>query len=227
MKTRILAALALTVVAFPASAAPLPGFSVVAETEHFTFYSRGAEKVDARKAESYLGELKALLGVEVSGRAEYYRYSHPQEIAAGTGRYAQGVTFPAARQIHSVESFHAHEIVHLVASELGDPGTFFQEGLAVALGNKGKWNGKNVDALARKAAGRAPLTALVARFDEMDPEVGYPLAGSFVRRLIETHGIARVTEFFRACGRESRGAAFARTFGTTLEEAGREWAESL
>ena len=208
-------------------AAPLPGFSLTAQTPHFTFYTRDNQKVDSQKAEAYVTRIERLLGQTLEGRADYYRYTSPEQLAAGTGTYAAGVTFPATNQIHSTQEFHAHEIVHLVASRLGNPGLFFQEGLAVALGNDGKWNGQDVHAVAKKAAGRASLSRLVASFERMDPEVAYPLAGSFVASLIKAHGLAKVASFFRACSTEKAEVAFAGTFGQSLDEAGAGWVRSL
>jgi hypothetical protein len=207
-------------------AAPLPGFVLTAQTQHFSFYSRDNQKVDSQKTERYLAQVEQLLGQQVDGRAEYYRYATAQELAAGTGTYAAGLTL--AGQIHSTQAFHAHEIVHLVAGQMGNPGVFFQEGLAVAIGNEAKWQGKDVDSLARKAAG-TKLSSIVARFDSMDADTAYAVAGSFVNRLIKTQGIGKVAEFFRACGPKGTNttAAFARTFGQSLDEAGAAWAASL
>jgi hypothetical protein len=228
--TRTMATLVAGVVAAAnLQAAPLPGFVLTAQTQHFSFYSRDNQKVDSQKTERYLAQVEQLLGQQVDGRAEYYRYATAQELAAGTGTYAAGLTLAHAGQIHSTQAFHAHEIVHLVAGQMGNPGVFFQEGLAVAVGNEAKWQGKDVDTLARKAAGSAKLSSFVARFDSMDPDTAYAVAGSFVNGLIKTHGIAKVAEFFRACGPKGTNpaAAFARTFGQSLDEAGAAWAASL
>jgi hypothetical protein len=216
-----------TLAAASAQASPLPGFALKAQTEHFSFYSRGNQKIDAAKSEQYLSQIQSLLGQRVSGRAEYYRYETPQELAAGTGTYAEGVTFARAGQIHSTQEFHAHEIVHLVAGQMGNPGAFFQEGLAVAVGNEGRWQGKDVNSLAKAQARTTPVSKLVAGFAAMDASTAYPVAGSFVSSLIKTHGMAKVSEFFRACSGKNTAAAFARTFGQTLDEAGAAWIASL
>ena len=228
--TRTVAMLAVGIVAAAnLQAAPLPGFVLTAQTQHFSFYSRDNQKVDTQRTERYLAQVEQLLGQQVEGRAEYYRYASAQELAAGTGTYAAGLTLAHSGQIHSTQAFHAHEIVHLVAGQMGNPGVFFQEGLAVAIGNEAKWQGKDVDSLARKVAGSAKLSAYVARFDSLDADTAYAVAGSFVSRLIKTHGIAKVAEFFRACGPAGTNpaAAFARTFGQSLDEAGVAWAASL
>ena len=220
-------AVAAVLSATAGEAGSLPGFVLRAQTEHFSFYGRGQAKVDAEKSERYLAEVQRLLGQRVAGRAEYYRYETPQELAAGTGTYAEGVTFARAGQIHSTQDFHAHEIVHLVAGQMGNPGAFFQEGLAVALGNGGRWRGKDVHSVARPVARRAKLSVLVSTFARQDAETAYAVAGSFVSALIERHGIARVSEFFRACSGGNTADAFARAFGSSLDEAGEAWAASL
>jgi hypothetical protein len=97
----------------------------------------------------------------------------------------------------------------------------------VAVGNEGRWNGQDVNKLAKAAAGRAPLSKLVAGFDRIDPEVGYPVAGSFVASLIKAHGIAKVAAFFRACSSETVDAAFLATFDQSLDAAGSAWVRSL
>jgi hypothetical protein len=216
-----------TVMAMPLSAAPLPGFVLKAQTEHFSFYTRDGAKVDAAKSERYLTQVERMLGQQVSGKAEYYRYGNAQEVAAGTGTYAEGVTFAHAGQIHSTQEFHAHEIVHLVAGQMGKPGAFFQEGLAVALGNEGRWLGKDVHKTAAAQARTTKVSALIARFGALDANVAYPVAGSFVASLIKTHGIDKVAAFFRACTGSNTAEAFTSTFGQTLDEAGATWVASL
>jgi hypothetical protein len=210
-------------------AAPLPGFVLTAQTQHFSFYSRDNQKIEAQKTEQYLATVEALLGQQVAGRTDYYRYANPQELAAGTGTYAAGLTLARSGQVHSTQAFHAHEIVHLVAAQMGNPGVFFQEGLAVALGNEAKWQGKDVDALARKVAKSTPISSFVARFDSVDADTAYSVAGSFVKSLIKTYGIAKVATFFRACGPKATNpsVAFASTFGQSLDEAGAAWSASL
>lgn len=225
MKNVLAIVLAGLAVGSTVEAAPLPGFSLVAETKRFAFYTRG-EKVDANKVEATMSRLEGELGARFDGRAEYYRYGSPQEVAAGTGHYAEGVTFAEQGTVHSVEACHDHELVHLVAGRMGNPGAFFQEGLAVALGNKGRWQGKSVDHFARKVD--APVEALIAGFDRIEPNTAYAVAGSFVGHLVRAHGAKKVAEFFKESPRGTAvPAAFAKVFGQSLAEAGQEWRKAL
>jgi hypothetical protein len=211
-----------------ASAAPLAGFSLRAETRNFSFFSRGDARVDVRKPEEQLARVEAALGHTISGKIDYYLYERPEDIAAATGRYAGGLTFSELRQVHSTSSSQDHEIVHVVALQLGNPGPFFQEGLAVALGDQGRWLGQPVDRVARKIAPATTVLALIAGFDAANPGEGYAVAGSFVKFLIKTHGLPTVSHFFQACaGQRTTEAAFAAIFGESLQVAGARWARTL
>jgi hypothetical protein len=211
-----------------ASASPLSGFALQAKTSNFAFFSRSAAQVDVRRPEAQLARVEAALGQRLSAPVDYYIYERPEDIAATTGRYAGGLTFPELGQIHSTSASQDHEIVHVVAFQLGNPGPFFQEGLAVALGDHGKWQGQSVDRVAAKIAPGTTLETLIAHFDNAAPKSGYAVAGSFVSFLIKTHGLPQVSHFFRACqGERTTSAAFLAIFGETLEVAGGKWARSL
>jgi hypothetical protein len=211
-----------------ALAGPLPGFSLRAESLNFAFFSRNDARIDVRQSEAQLARVESALGQRVLGRVDYYVHERPEDIAAATGRYAGGLTFPELGQMHSTSSSQEHEIVHVVAHQLGNPGPFFQEGLAVALGDRGRWMSQPVDRVARKVAPNTPIEALIAGFDSADPREGYAVAGSFVSFLIKAHGLPQVSHFFRACqGERTVDAAFAASFGESLTAAGARWARSL
>lgn len=223
--SKIFLTLAIWLAASVIFAAPLPGFVLAGQTAHFSFYSRG-ERVDTAKVEQRVGELEKLFGQTLTGQATYYRYSTAQEVAAGTGHYAAGVTFSATNEIHSTEPCHDHELVHLVANRLGNPGAFFEEGLAVAVGNRGEWQGRSADKIAK--ASPASIPQMVAAFDRFEPAAAYAVAGSFVGYLVRTQGVEQVTKFFRACTKGvDTTAAFAATFGGPLEAVSTEWRKSL
>src|SRR5205814_442879 len=85
----------LILTASAATAAGLPGFTLAAQTAHFSFYSRGS-KVEADKNERFLASVENTLGQPYSGRASYYRYETPEQVAVATGSFAQGGTFVRA-----------------------------------------------------------------------------------------------------------------------------------
>ena len=207
------------------------GFGVAAETRNFVFYAREGAKVDAGKSQRFLDETAKQLGVEINDRRAYYRYAWAEEVAFALGSVAAGASgaYMANGDVHSSRPFDAHEIVHRAAYQLGNPGPMFQEGLAVELGDNGRYGNAKVDDIAKSLAGRVAFRTLADRFASLAPEVRYPLAGSFVRFLVRRHGLAKVSEFFRSCGDRpaARDAQFAKAFGQSLDEAGALWQSSL
>ena len=213
------------------------GYALVDQSEHFSFYAYAENgrhlKVDAKRNERVLIEIAAELGVAPPAqRIVYYRHEYPEEVAFHAGHpslWTAGVADPHSGTIHTVMPAHPHEIVHLLAFQLGDPGRFFHEGLAVALGDKGRLWGQRVDGLARRALESASISAALSSFDGVPPEVAYPIAGSFVSYVIRKHGIARVSDFFRR-GQASdpgRALAFEQVFGVPLRQVMADWRASL
>jgi hypothetical protein len=236
--TRPLTALAFALSALTVveSQAAGTGYALVAETEHFSFYAYTGDgkrrKVDATRNERALKEIATELGVAKPGRITYYRHDYREEVAFHAGNpslWTDGVADPKTSTIHSVLATHPHEIVHIVASQLGDPGRFFHEGLAVALGDRDRLWGQPVDNLARRALAHVSVMDALTRFGDLPPEAAYPVAGSFVRYLIRKHGIASVCAFFRRGQAEgaAREAAFADTFGASLGQTVTEWRATL
>jgi hypothetical protein len=225
MKSWVVVAMSLMGAA-SAAAGPVAGFTLVAETSRFAHYARDARKADVEAYEKQLSRLEAMLGAKVDRKVEVYAYERPEEIAAVTGRFADGFFFPAQGQIHATRSARNHEIVHLVAHELGDPGAFFQEGLAVALGNDGKLGGHAVEKVAKRVVGRASVETLAGRARIEDWE-SVATAGAFVEWLIDRHGVATVAAFFRQSGRSGSPAAFESVFGQSLRTASADFAQSL
>jgi hypothetical protein len=212
-----------------------PGYALIAQTAHMSFYRTEGTKlhVEAEKTEQFLSRTARELGMPLDIQVEYFRHTRPEDIAAVTGRYAIGVTLPAWDEIHSTREFHPHELVHVLSLKLGNPGPLFNEGLAVALGDKGKRGGWCVNKLSRwylqRVKADALLRALLRNFDRVDEGISPALAGSFVQFLIKKHGLPTMVEFIKACrvGPSARDAAFERTFGTALDQAAAEWADSL
>ena len=224
-------AVAILAAGIPITGGPISatkGFQVAAQTTNFVFLTRDAKPVDAEKNQRFLDETSQRLGVQVVGQSAYYRYAWPEEIGFAIGTNAAGAALTTG-EILSTRAFDAHEIVHRVALQLGDPGALFNEGLAVELGDHGRVANVKVDGLARKLVGRVPFRSLADRFLSLEPGVRYPLAGSFMRFLVKRHGLDKVTAFFRACGTkgEGRDARFAEQFGQSLDDAGHAWIASL
>lgn len=226
-----LAVVGLLVRTAPVAGEPLPGFRQVAQSARVRFFTRadsraGRRERDAlRRTEAYLAQLEHRLGERLAEPIEYYRYERPEDIASQTGVYATGLTRVGDHVVHSTVDYHPHELVHAVAGRLGNPGRFFHEGLAVAIGDEGRWGRRGVHELARAHVRGQSWRSLSGAFDRLEPDAAYPLAGSFVLHLIETEGQEKLFAFFRACGTSPAKAAlaFRTAYGVSLDDAVAAW----
>ena len=217
-----------------ASAQTLAGFRQMAGTSRVAFFSRndgdfgGRQKADVKRTDAFLARMEKTLAQPLAEPISYYKYERPEDIAAETGVYAYGLTRVGDSVVHSTTTYHPHELVHAVAGGLGDPGRFFHEGLAVALGDEGRWSGREVDALAHALAATLDRKTIVKAFDSLPAEVAYPVAGSFVKHLITRDGLPRLIEFFRACPKSGNmDAVFLRTYGLSFQGAFAEWQQGV
>src|SRR5260221_7219707 len=183
--------------AIPAMASPLPGFQLIGQSAHFAFYARHGRKTETKAAERFLTKTALLLEQSTEGQTAYYLHDDAEEVGATTGVYSSGMTELTSGEIHSTQAYHPHEIVHRIAAELGDPGPFFHEGLAVSLGDEGKQGGVSVDALARTAVQRHKVRDVVDGFTKIEPHAASPMPGSSLATLTPPTAVAPVAQFFR------------------------------
>ena len=206
-------------------AATPPGFAIVGQTPRLTYYARQGQKVDVGRIDGRLVRIEAQLE-QVASPGRYFYHERPEDVAVTTGRYAGGVTYSTG-EVHATPFASDHELVHLVSNELGRPGAFFDEGLAVVLGDQARFRGQPVDRVAARVVPHIPLTQIMARFDEREPGTGYAIAGSFVKHLVRRYGLPRLVRFYRATWRHTTDAAFLLVYERTLDEEGARWLRSL
>ena len=217
-----------TPVATPVSS--LPGFHLVAATARIDYYAMSDSKAkadDARKVERLLEKIEERLGQRGPERLSYYRVTYVADMERLTGRPWLGVTDQNGRRIISSLPAHGHELVHAVAVQVGDPGRFFHEGLAVALSDEPGSSGKRLAQGARVGLAQRPLPRYWSDFETIASPDAYAVAGSFVEHLIAAYGLPRVLEFFRGCETCPRDEMFARTFGVTMADAGAAWSDQV
>lgn len=225
MRNATIFAAALLTTSLQAWAVAPPGFAVAGRTPRLTVYARPGQKVDVQRVDTRLAELERQLDT-VARPARYFHHERPEDVAAATGRFASGVTFSSG-EVHATDRASDHELVHVVSNDLGRPGAFFEEGLAVVLGDECRYRGEKVDKVAKLVAPRLPLTQIMARFDERQPGTGYAVAGSFVQHLVSSYGLPKLVQFFRATWRNTTDAAFLQVYGRTLDEEGELWQHKL
>jgi hypothetical protein len=214
-----------------ADAQTLPGFRQMAATPRVSFFARSAasrDRADVKKTDAFLARMESELRQPLGERLEYYRYERPEDIAAQTGVYAYGLTRIGGAIVHSTAAYHPHELVHAVAGRMGDPGRFFHEGLAVVLGDEGRWGGRPVNDVLRGRVRGLDRRRLVEQFDALPAELAYCAAGSFVQHLDDTYGRPRLLEFFRGARTPSEAsAAFNRVYERSFAEEFTAWRERM
>jgi len=114
----------------------------------------------------------------------------------------------------------------LVSAEVGAPPALFNEGIAVAhhgasivgsFDGDPLWNGGSArdHVRALRSAGELPDLSDVlgnADFQALDPNVTYPVAGLFVRYLLDEEGAAPLLTFVASCPRDANGATIRARF---------------
>jgi hypothetical protein len=223
-----MAASLLSFLALGANTALAGPLALVASTPRLDYFAERGAKVDVKRTEKFLDHLEEELGHELTTKARLVRHKTPVDMGAATGFYGSGVTLPLRNEVHSTESFHPHELVHLMASRLGDPGHLFHEGLAVILGDGGVVGRRHVRTVSREEALSRSFDAVSSAFKQnVANDHDYRLAGAFVAFLQERAGREGVRAFFAACPRSSAApAAFQKTFGASIADMWSQWQES-
>ena len=183
--------------------ASYPALTVVTQTVHYTVRAAPGDSVDVAWQDRYFEWVTQALEVDPSPRLEYLKYRDRAHLKALTSRETNGFAEPGTTRFHTIWPMDNHEGVHtLVVLQIGHPPALFNEGVAVAHQTdpaRGvftpQWNGSDLHQLAKNydAAGRLPALAPLIRstaFFDFDTNITYPCAGSFVRYLIDTHGLA-------------------------------------
>lgn len=225
--------------------APQDRLELQAESRHFRYYGApGDEPVDTAYQERHLAWASERLGLEPRDRISYYKYRDEAHLVAVTG-HDRGTGFAEveAYRIHSVWTRDNHEYIHVLFNgAVGTPPPFFSEGVAVAhhggsfngpLDGSPLWNGVSVHGIARalRSSGELPsLGSLVAAsgFYDHDGQVTYPVAGSFVRFLIDEEGIEAFKAFVERTDGPGDGAVETRrnleaVYGQSLDALEDRW----
>ncbi|MBI4912169.1 MAG: hypothetical protein HY823_05485 [Acidobacteria bacterium] len=211
------------------------------ESAHFVYHWAPGDGVDAAWQEGYYPWLAAALQVEAPAKLQYFKYRDRAHMRAITGRDSNGwADISGNLAFHTIWPTDNHECVHaLVTRTMGLAPSLLGEGIAVAHSvdlakgwGEPQWKGEPVHAIAarfRRQGTLPPLGGLVESiaFSQYDANTTYPLAGSFVRFLIDTRGLAPLKTYFRSSTFMDSGATtrlgFQQAFGIPLDQAWNEW----
>ena len=231
MKTRTLCWLAAVASAACGSSPAAPSaftdlaLGVGPVTDAFEYRYAPNDSVDVQWQETYHRWAVEALNITVPRRIRYNKYqsrAHMESLigVGNTNGFANADTF----EIHTIWPRDNHEVVHLYSSVFGRPVALWSEGLAVALQTDPaagdlvpRWSGVALDDHARRfrADGRLiPIPELLTTsgFRRFDPNTSYPEAGSFMRFILDTCGLAGVTRFYATGAVQDSAASVASQF---------------
>ena len=214
--------------------------ALVGETTNYILRASAGDTIDAAWQERYHAWATATLGVTPPRRITFNKYTsrtHMQTVVGvgNTNAYAD----PSAYAIHTLWPTDNHEVIHLFTSAWGSPVALINEGMAVAFqidparDLTPRWSGTALHDLTRQFRQQGRFIALAqltetASWRSQDANVAYPESGSFMRWLIDQHGLDRLRALYaRAAGPNEAGAgvraAFVAVYAQSLDELEQEW----
>ena len=171
-------------------------------SRHFRYYLEWDDKVDTIFQEKYFEWLLKQLQVDLSDTISYYKLKDKQIIENLTGFEANAFANPDSNAIFTIWPSDNHECVHLVlCRNVGCPPALFGEGIAVAHQAYTvddefipSWNGEDFHVLSKTYYEDKTLPNLdsllgIYSYWNIDMNITYPVAGSFVRYLVDNYGI--------------------------------------
>jgi hypothetical protein len=223
----------------PSSAALVTALPVVTTTAHYVFHSAQGDIVQADTQESYHAWMVAQFGVSLDRPIIYYKYRDRAHMQQVTGMATNGWADPPAYAVHLIWPWDNHEVVHVITALIGLPTDFFNEGIAVAMQMDPQhniwepmWNSRSIHGWASDYHRNSQMPALADMvetdaFRKLDDMRSYPMAGSFMRFLLDDRGMDRMKSFFRTGSRDARRAEiereFSAAFGISLQDAEARW----
>jgi hypothetical protein len=225
----------------PASpSASSPALTETVTSSHYVIHLAPGDAVNAVWQDQYYEWLVGALQLQPSPRLDYHKYRDRAHLRALTGRDTNGFAEPRTTRFHTIWPIDNHEGVHvLVMLQIGHPPALFNEGVAVAHQTDPprsiltpQWNGTDLHQLARQydADRRLPaLSSLLSSRDffASDDNVTYPCAGSFVRYLIDRHGLRPLKQYVGSATFDDAAAVtearFLAAYNQSLSSAWTEW----
>jgi hypothetical protein len=223
-----------------------PALTETIESAHFSFHYASGDRVDSTWQEQFHEWAVRQLDVTPARKITYNKYQSRTHMGSLIGvSNTNGFADPSSFTLHTIWPTDNHETVHLYTSLFANPGpvALFNEGMAVAHQVNPatndftpKWSGTPLDDITRSArqGGRLPALSTIvetAGFRAIDPNLAYPVSGSFVRYVLDRFGLAPIKEFFRRGtpndSAETLRTQFLAVFGISFEQAEQDWLAHL
>jgi hypothetical protein len=222
------------------SATTLQGaLPVQSTTAHYVFHSAAGDVVQPDAQEQYHAWMVAQFGVTLDKPIDYYKYRDRAHMQQVTSRTANGWADPPAFAVHTISPWDNHEVVHVLTALIGRPTDFFNEGIAVAMQTDPQhevfepmWASRSLHSWAYdiyRFNQLPPLPEMIESdaFRKLDDARSYPMAGSFMKFMLDDRGMEPMKAFFRTGSRSDTRAeierGFSTAFGLSLQDAETRW----
>jgi hypothetical protein len=211
------------------------------ESAHYVYHFAPGDRVDADWQENYHRWLTEALRTDSPQKLQYFKYRDRAHLRLITGRDTNGYADTSGNLVfHTIWSAENHENVHaLVLNRMGFPPALFTEGIAVAHSVDlamgwldPHWRGEAVHSIAARYRRNGQIPSLDQllesnAFRQRGDEITYPIAGSFVRFMIDSHGLVPLKALFAASRYDAPGAdirqQFFTAYGTSVDTVWAEW----
>ena len=209
---------------------------------HFEYYfsETDADIIDTTWQEEYFLWFMEELDLDPNLKLEYRKYRDRAHLEKVTGKETNGFAEVGTNKFHTIWKIDSHESVHSIVTMLmGHPPPLFNEGIAVAYqadyfqpGFIPGWNGQDFHVLSKSFLDNGSIPSLdnllsANTFFDISADVTYPVAGSFVRYLIDTYGIYEMKDFINLSDFEDSKSQiridFQNAYGFSIDDAWNEW----
>lgn len=216
--------------------------SVLSQTQtsaHYVYHYTPGDNVSPEYQEAFYSWISGQLSVDLEQQIQYYKFTDVTQKQQLTGQGGNGDADPSTDSIYTIWPDDNHETTHLLTATIGTPTPFFNEGIAVANQTDPldkiytpNWNGYSPHhwAQAYLKAGTLPaLSGLLEMnaFSAFDPNMSYPIAGSFMRYLIDTYGMNTVLKLFAGASYSDSPsttmARFEQVIGNSFTDTEQDW----
>lgn len=211
-------------------------------SSHYNYFMSANDYVDTVFQEHYINWLLAELKVNLTHKIDFYKFKNIDQIYELTGFRGNG--FERDGKIYLIWTIDNHESVHSVINTYyGFPRVIFNEGIAVAHQAYWvdgvqfiNWNGTDFNIIAKNLLRQGSLAELVDLIDNtsyrtIDPNITYPVSGSFVKYLIDKYGVASLLNFIKISNWNDSNQKvfndFESIFGLSLNDAWSNWLDFI
>ncbi len=205
------------------------------ETKFITFRwqpERPFPPEEMKREAKIIEDIAAEAGVrKIEGRIYHRLYPSEQMFSEVTGRNRyRPFTRWGDKEFHTMDTYEDHEMIHLILYDLGSPPFGLAKGLVFYF--RAKINGWDLHNAAKQDLVRTELPPLYKTIDQKDfvnagIAISVPGWGSFVKYLIDKHGMKKLLELYESTNEikqlEPFSVRFKAVYGVEFQKMDQDW----